>query len=413
MDQSTPHSPGQSGNPKPLRHTRLSVGPALKYGVAAVSIFVALLVTLSLKRTLFPTPLFIGAVVISTWFGGVGPGLFAVGASALLLQYYFISPTRTFGLHEGDLPYMAQFVLPALLSYWVTKKRKDAEIALKDARDHLEQKVQQRTAELRSANRQLQSEMAERRRTEEAYHKIQADLAHVSRVMTMTELTTSIAHEVNQPLAAIVTNGDACLRWLASQPPNLERARTSVARIIKEGSRAGEVIKRIRELSRKATSERTRVDMDEIIHDVAGLVGPELASSRILLTIGVAPGTPPVWGDRVQLQQVLLNLVVNGIEAMSANAYRPRELHIRCAASDAGQVLVTVRDNGSGIGAEELDRIFDAFVTTKPNGIGMGLSISRTIVESHGGKLWAESNPEQGSVFHFTLPGLARDRLER
>ena len=389
------------GNPESLPD-RVTV-VALKYGLAILTVTSALLITQSLKPTVFPTPLFFGAIVISTWFGGTGPGLLAVALATCLLDFYFISPGHSLVLRTSDLPYLAQFVLPALLSGWFTKKRKEAETALKQGRDQLEVKVQERTAELRRTNEQLESEIVERKRAEEAVHKTQANLAHLTRVMTMSELATSIAHEVNQPLAAIVTNGAAGMRWLGSEPPNFERARDSIARIINEGNRASEVINRIRALSRKALPQRSVIRVNEVIHEVVSLVGTELAKNRVALTCELQRDLPPVLGDRIQLQQVVLNLVMNAIEAMVVTQ-GSRELLIGSRTGEAGQVQVMVRDSGVGLGQEDLERAFEAFFTTKEDGIGMGLSISRTIVESHGGRLWAERNPGSGATFRFSLP---------
>ena len=194
-----------------------------RYGLAILAVASALVITQSLKPTVFPTPLFFAAVVISTWFGGTGPGITAIILATLVLDFFFVSPVRGFTVRAADLPYMAQFVLPALLSGWFTKKRKEAETALKEARDHLDAKVQDRTAQLRRTNEQLESEIAERKRAEEAVHKTQADLAHLTRVMTMSELATSIAHEVNQPFLAAI----CCQRcgWNA-----MARGRTSQCR---------------------------------------------------------------------------------------------------------------------------------------------------------------------------------------
>jgi C4-dicarboxylate-specific signal transduction histidine kinase len=377
---------------------------ALKYGIAAVAVTVALFITQSLQPTVFPTPLFFAAIVVSTWFGGIGPGIFAVIFATLLLDYYFVSGTRTFSVHPAALLYLAQFSFPALLSSWFVKKRKDAEQALKEARDQLDVTVQQRTAELREANQQLQSEIAERQRAEEAFHKTQADLAHLTRVMTMSELATSIAHEVNQPLAAIVTTGDACARWLSLDPPNVSRARESIGRIINEGNRASEVVKRIRGLSKKTTFQKSTLHMNELIHEVIALLDTELAKNKIRLNTELAPNLPLVFGDRVQLQQVILNLMVNGIEAMNDVANRPRTLSIKSQKMDSDRVQVSVQDWGCGLEPDQVEHLFEAFFTTKPGGIGMGLSISRTIIESHGGRLWATPNPDQGATFQFTLP---------
>ena len=377
---------------------------ALKFGIAALSVAVALLITQALQPTVFPTPLFFAAIVISTWFGGTGPGVFAVLFATVLLDYYFVSPTRGFSMHPAGLLYLAQFSLPALLSSWFVKKRREAEAALKEARDQLDVKVQQRTAELRRTNEQLQLEISERKRAEEAFHKTQAELAHLTRVMTMSELATSIAHEVNQPLAAIVTNGDACVRWLGLEPPNLDRARDSVARMINEGKRASEVIKRIPALSKKTTPHKSALQINELIHEMIALLGTELLKNKIRLTTQLGPDVPLVFGDRVQLQQVILNLVVNGIEAMSEVQGRSRELLIRTEKASSDRVQVSVQDCGCGLDAEQSEHLFEAFFTTKPGGIGMGLSISRTIIEAHGGRLWASPNSDYGAKFQFALP---------
>ena len=282
------------------------------------------------------------------------------------------------------------------------KKRKDAEGSLTQARDELESKVRERTAELRQANQQLKAEIAERIRAEEIVQKTQADLAHVSRVTTLGELAASIAHEVNQPLMAVVINGDACLEWLSRAQPDLQEAREAVARIITEGNRAGEIIRRIRALFRNSPLQKVPVNVNDLIRDIAGLTQRELIRYDVSLRTELAAALPPVLGDRVQLQQVILNLVVNAIEAMSGITGRPREIEIR-SECDGDGVLVTVRDTGPGLPPAQPERIFGAFYTTKPDGLGMGLSISRTILEAHGGKLWA-TNAGDGAIFQFRLP---------
>ncbi len=374
------------------------------YGLAILAVATALLVTQSLKPTVFPTPLFFAAIVISTWYGGTGPGITAIVLATLVLDFFFVSPVPGFSIRAADLPYMAQFVLPALLSGWFTKKRKEAETALKEARDHLDAKVQERTAQLRHTNEQLESEIAERKRAEETVHRTQADLAHLTRVMTMSELATSIAHEVNQPLAAIVTNGSAGMRWLAADPPNIERARESIARVISEGNRASEVIQRIRALSKKASPHKTPIDLNDVIQEVLALIGTELVKNRVLLTCDLTPNLPKVTGDRVQLQQVLLNLIMNAVEAMSVMKDRTRNLVIRSSPNDRGDVLIAVCDSGPGVDPHHLDQVFEAFFTTKTEGVGMGLSISRSIIEAHGGRLSVVANKGPGATFQFSLP---------
>jgi NO-binding membrane sensor protein with MHYT domain len=244
----------------------------------------------------------------------------------------------------------------------------------------------------------------ERKRVEEALRQAQSDLAHVTRVTTLGELTASIAHEVNQPLAAVVTNAEACLRWLGRETPNLDEARRALERIIEDGNRAGEVIRHLRALSSKTETEKAPLDINDVVNEVIALVQRELLSHRVSLRTELAPALPMVLADRVQLQQVIINLVINGIEAMQPVTDRPRELVIRSHLVEAQQVLVVVKDCGVGISAENADQLFNAFFTTKSSGMGMGLSICRSIIEAHGGRLSGSGDVGPGATFQFALP---------
>jgi len=248
------------------------------------------------------------------------------------------------------------------------------------------------------------TDIEDRKRAEEALRKANADLAHITRVMTMGELAASIAHEINQPLAAVVTNADACMEWLSSEPPNLEEARAAVDCIAQDGTRASEVLRHIRAMFTKANPERTTVHVNELIREIDGLMQAEASRNQVALQTELAADLPATIGDRVQLQQVIVNLVLNGIEAMSAVTDRPRRLVIRSERQDSDQVLVAVRDSGVGIDAKDVRRIFDAFFTTKAQGMGMGLSICHSIIEAHGGRLWASTNSDHGATLQFTLP---------
>jgi PAS domain S-box-containing protein len=239
---------------------------------------------------------------------------------------------------------------------------------------------------------------------EEALRKTQAELAHVSRVTMLGELTASISHEVNQPLAAVVNAAAACLRWLDGDTPNLDEARRAVDWIIKEGNRASEVIRRVRALAKKTDIGKVPLDINGAIKEVMALMQRELSSHRVLLRTELASALPMILGDRVQLQQVITNLVMNGVEAMQPTTDRTRELMIRSQQDEQRRVLVTVTDSGIGISAENADRLFNAFFTTKSGGLGMGLSICRSIVEAHGGRLWTTANLPHGATFHFALP---------
>jgi PAS domain S-box-containing protein len=246
-------------------------------------------------------------------------------------------------------------------------------------------------------------DITDRKRAEEALQQAQADLARLNRVMLLGEMTASIAHEVNQPIAATVTNAHAGLRWLGAQPPDLEEARQAFGRIVRDGSRAGEVIDRIRALVKKVPPRRELLDINETIREVIALTQTDMQRNAVRLQTRLAGDLPFVPADRVQLQQVIMNLIVNAVEAMSSVDDSSRELTIASGKDDANAVFVEVRDTGPGIDPADLDRLFQSFYTTKPDGIGMGLAISRSIIEAHGGRLSAASNQPHGALFRFTL----------
>jgi PAS domain S-box-containing protein len=264
----------------------------------------------------------------------------------------------------------------------------------------------------------------DRKQAEEALQKAQTELAHVTRVTTLGELSASIAHEINQPLAAVGTNANASLRWLSGESPNLAEAREAIRRIIRDGNRAGEIIGRIRALAKKAPPKKDWLDLNETIDEVIAMARSEVQRNRVLLQTKLANDLPLILGDKIQLQQVILNLLMNAIEAMSGAGEGPRELGINSekvteingesreeryedrALTDAAwtHVSITVRDSGPGLDPQRLNRLFDAFYTTKPQGLGMGLAISRSIIEAHGGRLRAKTNAPRGALFQFTLP---------
>ena len=234
--------------------------------------------------------------------------------------------------------------------------------------------------------------------------EMQKQLTHANRVATLGQLTASIAHEVNQPIAATVTNAQAALRWLRLDPPDLDEVRQALDRIVRDGVRAGAVVQRIRSLSKKASPHDDRVDINAAAREVIELTRSETMKNGVSVRTELTEGLPLIRGDRVQLQQVIVNLILNAVEAMSGMKEGTRELLITTGRSDSGEILVLVGDSGPGLPPAVQDNLFKAFYTTKPSGLGLGLSICRSIVEGHGGRLWASANAPRGAVFQFTLP---------
>src|SRR5829696_231430 len=241
------------------------------------------------------------------------------------------------------------------------------------------------------------------RRSEATLAEAQADLAHVSRVTTLGEMAASIAHEVDQPLSGVVINANACLRFLQRESPDLGEVRDGLQAIARDGRRASDVIARIRALARRTATDKEPLDINEVIREVVALAEGEAQRTRARFRTDLGPDLPQVLADRVQLQQVVLNLILNGLEAMHGIEDRSRDLIIRTRRETADRVEVAVQDSGAGIDPQQSSRMFDAFYTTKPHGMGMGLSISRTIVEQHGGRLWAVPNDGPGTTFRFTV----------
>src|SRR5215467_5736332 len=253
----------------------------------------------------------------------------------------------------------------------------------------------------------------ELRERERRYRDAQVELAHVTRVITLGELAASIAHEINQPLAAIVADADASLNWLAKPDPDLEMIRSALEGIAKDGNRAGEVIRRIRQLAAKSGPQKVPLDVNGVISDVIPLLRNQVQTHHVSLRMDLPPALPAVLADRVQLQQVIINLLMNAIESMASVDDRLRELVISSRVDDGDQVVVTVQDAGVGIDPSKADQLFNAFFTTKPGGMGMGLSISRSIIEAHGGRFWATANASHGATFHFVLPAMRDHTLKK
>jgi PAS domain S-box-containing protein len=245
-------------------------------------------------------------------------------------------------------------------------------------------------------------DISEKKRTEEALRNTQGQLSRAIRTATVGEFAASIAHEINQPLAAVVANGQACLRWLAAGPSGLAKAQEAAERIVRDGKEAGEVVRRIRALFKHAPPEKVDLDLNEVIGEVLRLLSGEAVKRGVTIETDLGNDWKTVEGDRVQIQQLLFNLIQNGIEAMDAVLDRPRKLFIRSRRNDPESVLVEIQDSGAGM--EDSERIFEAFYTTKESGMGMGLAICRSIIDAHHGKLWASTGNGEGTTFSFTLP---------
>jgi C4-dicarboxylate-specific signal transduction histidine kinase len=380
----------------------------MQYGVAALSVAVALVLAriLDTYRITAPVSLFLCAIMTSGWFGGIRAALLSVALSLLAFDYYFVSTTHSLAMSVNEIPRIGIFALSAVFVGWLSAAQRSATESLRDARDQLRDTLQA----LSTAYETLKSEDAERRRTAEALRQAQADLTRASRVTAMGELTASLAHEVNQPIAAAVINANSCSRWLAGDTPNIEEARAAATRIVHDGTRAAEIINRVGLLFRKGEATHEEVHINDIIREMVILLRGEAAQYSVSIQEHLAPDLPGAMGDRVQLQQVMMNLIMNGIDAMK-DVDGPRELTIRSERAKDQQLLVSVSDTGVGL-PEQKDQIFKPFFTTKSHGTGMGLSISRSILESHGGRLWASNGSPRGATFHITLPVLRESDLE-
>jgi C4-dicarboxylate-specific signal transduction histidine kinase len=342
-----------------------------RYGLAIICCGIALAVAWPIDA---PSSCFLLAVTVSSLFGGLGPGLFSVALSALAFDRFFLTREFPQATEPATILRFAVFLAAALLITGLME-------------------IKRRVEESRN-------------RAEEALREAHADLAHVNRVTAMGELTASLAHEVNQPIAAAVTDANTCLRWLTRDPADLEEARQAASRVVKDAIRASDIITRIRSFYKKGTPQRELVDINEVIREMVVLLRSQATRHSITVRTQLSGDLPQIMGDRIQLQQVLMNLMMNGIEAMN-DIDGPRDLAVTSLRAGNEKLLVSVTDTGVGLPPQHLDQIFDAFFTTKHEGTGMGLRISRSIVESHGGLLWATNNPPRGASFHLTLPTTA------
>jgi C4-dicarboxylate-specific signal transduction histidine kinase len=323
----------------------------------------------------------------------------------ILLCTYSLLESRA--LDVLDVANAHQFTLARRRGEWEvieTPELKQAKQEIKRLNEELENRVTERTQQLSQVTGQLKAQIVERSRAEQALADAQAELERAARLTTLGVLAASIAHEVNGPLAAIVTNSEASLRWLANDAPNLKEAADALKRIDRDANRASHAIQRIRALIKEDKTEHVELNVNDVIDDVLALTRGASQHNDVSLRAELAASTPAVLGDRMQLQQLIMNLVMNGIEATAMITGRKRDVVVRSGVTDAGGVFVAVEDSGIGLDPATSDLLFDPFFTTKPNGMGMGLSISRSIAESHGGSLTASPKSPHGTVFRFTLP---------
>jgi C4-dicarboxylate-specific signal transduction histidine kinase len=366
----------------------------IRYGAALVCVTAALTLTLLLQQFSVGRPtlfLFFAAIVVSTWFGGSGPGVVAVLLSVPAGLYFYAVSLGSFGSRIENAVLLLLFALCAvaggMLGAW--RRRADSVLALK-------------AHQLQVANNALRAEISERQRAEQALQEAQAELAHAARLTTMGELAATIAHEINQPLAAISNSAGACVRWLNADPPNLGEARLSASWIVRDSTRAAAVVSRVRTMVRNAMSEKATLDVNRAIEDVLGSMEYDLRKRRVAVSLALDPSVPRMLADRVQLQQVFLNIFMNAVEAMAES--RERRLLIRTSNCDES-VRIEVEDSGGGFEGSA-EALFQPFFTTKPLGMGLGLSICRSIVEAHGGELTAAAGA-RGACFRLMMPRVA------
>jgi C4-dicarboxylate-specific signal transduction histidine kinase len=341
----------------------------INYTIAAICVGIAVVFTMHLQTFIKHTSsLFFCSVMLSSWYGGLWPGLFAALLSYIALDYYFIPPLYALGISPEQTPDMIVFVATALFISWLNGNQRRAKESLRNARDQLDERVRARTAELEKINERLKAEIAEREAAEEGLIRARSEIARIARITTVGELAASIAHEINQPLGSIVTSADACLRWLAAKPTNLDEAREAVGAIIRDATRASDVLERIRGLLRREGSGRECLEINDIIREVIALSDSELRRNAINLETELPENLPRVVADRVLLQQVVLNLVFNAVEAMRSVCDRARVVRIRTQEGTSHTITVLVEDSGVGVDVEHSNRIFDAFYTTRRKG---------------------------------------------
>lgn len=324
-----------------------------------------------------PSSCFHLAIVICSLYGGRGAGLLSIGLAILSFDYFFLSPHFRFSPEVSTYPRFAAFIATALCINLAIAAKQRVERARREA-------------------------IEDREAARHALQKIEQRLERAAQIATLGEASASIAHEINQPLTAIIANAHMCFESLSNDPTNVNEARSMVEDILDSGYHASDVVQRMRALFKSGPFQKAPLDINEVVNEVFRLMRSEAEKRRVNLEIDLEAPLPAILGDRVQIQQVLVNLCINGMDAMDSVVERRRTLTLRTRSHDSGTIRVEVQD--SGIGLQHPDRVFETFFTTKQHGMGMGLSISRSIIELHHGRLWPQSSDARGSTFCFTLP---------
>lgn len=348
--------------------------------------------------------LFFAAIVITAWYAGAGPGWLSVALSAFATNSVFESPVHGFEFRTDGLSCFTSFALCGAVTIATSLRRRRMEEALRRTLDELEDRMLARTRELTQLHERLMTEMARRAGAETALHQTEAELARAGRLMGLAELTASIAHEINQPLAVVVANGEAAQNWLRHSPPALPAVAESIQAVVTEAVRAAKIITRIRSLITTAVPRQSSIEVNELIGEVLMFAGAGLAKRQVVTECRLASALPPIVGDRVQLQQVLLNVVNNASDAMAGISDRKRELIIETAMHGDDAVSIVVSDCGHGLCTSDPNRIFRPFYSTKEGGMGIGLSVCRKFVEQHGGSISAMTRQPHGAVLRIDLP---------
>lgn len=344
------------------------------------------------------------AIALVAWHAGPGPGWLSVGLSTFIANYLLTDPDHAISFHPQCIPWLFAFVACGAATNAVAARRRHAERALQRAQEDLEERIRERTLELRSVNDKLIKEINEHRRAEMALRQSQAELGRAARIMNLAELTASIAHEINQPLAAVVSNGEAARNWLRRSPAATHECAESIEAAVTAAMRAAEIIKRIRRLFSKTVPQRKIVDVNKLVDDALALARVDLNKRNILAKCHFDPALPPVIGDPIQLQQTLLNMINNASDAMAAVSHRKHELVIETYAHGNDAISITIADTGQGICGHDINMIFEPFYSTKQNGMGIGLSVCKTVIQSHGGSIRAIAGRPYGALFQIDLP---------